>query len=189
MPTGGHEALKVKARIAEGRFGFRCGQFNHRRKLGRGVDPLHAAPSPTGDRLDENGPADTLCHHPGLSERCNSTTGNEQHASGFCTPPRFQLVADASDLFGGRTDEYDPGLLALACEAAILREKTVARINRICVDAGCGLQKRLDLEIALAGLRRSDAERAVLRGAPERNFYRPVRPRAPFRYRVAGTSE
>jgi hypothetical protein len=34
-------------------------------------------------------------------------------------------------------------------------------MNRICVDTGCRLEERLDLEIALAGLRRSDAERAV----------------------------
>src|SRR5271169_907601 len=146
MPTRGHEALKVQARIAEGRFGFRCGQFNHRRKLSRAVDPLHAAPSPTGDRFDENRPADTFCHHSSLIERSNLSTGNEGHASGFCTPPRFQLVADASDLFRGRTDEYDPGLLALPCKAAVFREKAVARMNRICVDADCRLENRLDLE-------------------------------------------
>jgi hypothetical protein len=92
--------------------------------------------------------------------------GVARHAGNACLAHQsfgLDLVAHRPDRGGRRADEREVRILTGFGEFGVLGQKAVARVHRVGARPLRGGEDRLDIEIALAGRSRSDADRLVRR--------------------------
>ena len=147
---------KAAARLARSRF-----QSNL--ELRRIRDDAHPASAAAGSSFDENRIADEC----GEFARCGNFSGldSRYHWNSGCDrdSPRRDLVAQRCHYVGARSDEHDLRVGGSLREFGTLREKSVARMDRIGAGLFCGRDNCRDIEIALRSFGRTDEYRFVSR--------------------------
>src|SRR5208337_4012044 len=159
----GEVFFQVERVVAESVLGFDpCGAQRVAQLVRVGRD-LHAAPSASGGRLDDDRIADLasdLQRFRFVADRA-VRPGNAGDAEPRRGAPRLDLVAHDADMLRLGSDESDFVLVEDLCEAGVLGEEAVAGVNGV----GAGdLARRHDgrnVEIAVARGRRADADALV----------------------------
>ncbi len=82
--------------------------------------------------------------------------GNHRHARLLHERLGCVFQAHRLDGAGGRADKYQPRFLTSLREAGILREKTIARVNRLSAGTRASIENGLDAKIAFGSGRRPD---------------------------------
>ena len=135
----------------------------HRQQAGFVVRSAHAAAAAAGDGLDHDREADLLRDLErfllGLDDAV--AAGRDRNARFARRGARGVLVAHRVHRARRRTDELDLAALADFREVGVLREKSVAGMNRVHVADFGRAHDAVDLQIALGARRRADADRLV----------------------------
>ena len=162
MPCVDEQLLQVERVVAEGRVGLprRLGdQLGELTLVARRTDP---AASAARRRLHHHGVADLGGDLECLLERglpLGARHGRDARARRHA--PRLRLVAHRLDRLYARADEDEFLVAAGGGERRILRQEPVARVDRVGAGlAGC-LKNGGDAQVALARVRRTDADRLV----------------------------
>ena len=132
-------------------------------QVGRRARDLHAAAAAAGGRLDQHREADGLgdLHRLGLAG--DGAVGARHHgdAEALGGLLGLDLVAHDADVLGRRADEGDAVLLEDLGEAGVLRQEAVARMDGVGAGDLAGGEQARNVEIALGGRRRADADALV----------------------------
>ena len=155
--------FKVDGRVPERRLGLRARLGDQGGEVVRIFDHLHAAPTAARRRLDDHRIADLVRDRRRLVRIAHRAgrSGDERQAQSARLALRGNLVAHDPDVFGFGADELQPVLLHDLREARVLRQKAVARVDRVGL-ADLGRRDDVgDIQIAVGGRRRADADRLV----------------------------
>ena len=163
MARAREEALKIERTIAEGRLGFGLRGVKLMFEAGLIVRDANAATATTGACFKHDRKADRAGRGQRLIDVGDLAfaTRHHRHAGSLCGRARRRLVAHHPDRVGAWPDENEPRRGDGVNETRILGQKAIARMDR----AGTGLLRgrndRIDVQVALAGGRRSDVDGLV----------------------------
>src|SRR6185312_10217642 len=155
--------LHVDGVVAEGGLGLRARGRPAQQHVGLGMCDLHAAAAAAGRRLDQHRIADFgrglfgLVLGLDLARRAGDHRDAELHRRLL----GGDLVAHDLDVVLGRPDERDLVLFEDAGEARILAEEAVAGMHGVGAGDLAGGEDRGDVEVAVLGRRRTDADALV----------------------------
>jgi hypothetical protein len=131
------------------------------------LDEPHPLPSAAGGGLEHDGKANAPRRHERLRRggkappfRSVVPWDNRDAGLGDRLAGR-RLVPHHAHRRAARADECDPGRLACVGKVFVLREKSVAGVDRIGAGSATRREDLLDVEVALARRRRSDSDGAV----------------------------
>ena len=153
-------ALDVEARVAEGRLGLRARLIPQPLQLLRSGHLAHAATAATGARLQHHRIPDGLRDAQRLGHRLDRTIGTRDHwqAELLHRDARRDLVVEAPQDLGRRTDEHQTVLLADLREVRVLGEEAVAGMDGLRSADQRGRHDRRDVQVALARRGGTDAD-------------------------------
>ena len=145
-------ALDVEARVTEGRLGLRARLVPQPLKLLRSGHLAHAATAAAGARLQHHRITDGLRDAQRLGHRLDRTVGTRDHrqAELLHRVARRDLVVEAPQDLGRRTDEHQAVLLADLGEVRVLGEEAVAGMDGLRAADERGRHDRRDVQVALA---------------------------------------
>jgi len=163
VPHSLEAALDVEARVAERRLRLGAGLIPEPLELLRRAHLAHPASSATGPRLQHHGIADRLRDAQPFGHRLHRAVGAGDHRQPelLHRDARRDLVVEAPEDFGGRTDEHEPVFLADLGEVGVLGQEPVPRMDRLRAADERGRHDRRDVHVALARRRGSDTDRFV----------------------------
>ena len=144
--------------IAERRGGLPLRRRQRLAEFTRLMYHAHAFAATAGRGLDQHRIADApgfFCEHRGLL-RVAVIAGHQRHAGFLHHCLRGGFRTHRFDRGGRRPDELDAGLLAGTCEFRILRQETVARMNRLGAAFLRDIEYAIAAQIGLARMRRPD---------------------------------
>ena len=125
----------------------------------RGADP---PPTSAGGGLDQHRVADLACDLERLFDRGRTLgAGNRRCPRPRRESPRGDLVAHRLDRLRTGADEDQPLVAAGGREVGVLGEEAVPGVDGVGARLACRLEHRLHVQVALAGVRRPDADRLV----------------------------
>ena len=155
--------LDQHAVVAERRLGLALGADDGRPKLGGRAHDAHAAAAAAGGRLHQHRKADLVG---GLRERrlvlgLAVIAGHQRHAGLLHQRLGAGLRAHRRHHLGGRTDEDEAGLGAGLREFGIFGQEAVAGMHGFRAGSARRFDHALDIEIAVAGPRRSEQHRLI----------------------------
>ena len=155
--------LDIDRVVAEGGAGFgaRCSQ--RRAGLVLASHHVHAAAAAAGGGLDDHRIADLARHLVGLRVGGEPAVGagHDRNAELLGGALGRDLVAHQADMFGARPDEMQIVLAEDFGKARIFRQEAVARMHGVGAGDFAGREQRRDVEIAVLGRRRADADALV----------------------------
>ena len=125
------------------------------------VDDPHALAAAAGRGLEQDGVTDLGGCAARLRRADGLGAGHERHAGVRELALRLDLVAHARHHVGVGADEDEVVVLARVHELRVLGEEAVARMDRVASGRLPRRDDRRDLEIALAGGGRADADGAI----------------------------
>ena len=149
--------------IAERCLGFGAGLLDQRFELVRAIADLHAAPAAAAGGLDDHRIAGCLCNRLGLGNVADRAVRSRdqwqtQRAGGTLG---FDLVTHGADVFGLGPDPGDVVTFDNLGELRVFRKEAIARVDRVGMGDFSGRNDRRDIEVAVLGRRRADADRMV----------------------------
>ena len=155
--------LHIDGVVGEGGLGFGARGGERELQIRRFVRHFHAAAAAARRRLDEDGIADVGGDARGLFVGAHLAvgTGNRRDAERLHGLFGGDLVAHQADMLGLRSDEGDAVFLHDLGEARILRQKAVARMDRLRAGDLAGRDDGRNIEIGLRRGRRPDAHALV----------------------------
>ena len=159
----GQILLDVDGIVAEGGLGFGARGGESEPQIGGRVGDLHAAAAAAGGRLDQHGETHGLgdLHRLGLAGDGAVGARHYGNAEALCGLLRRDLIAHDADVLGRRPDEGDLVLFEDLGEAGVLRQEAVARMHGVGAGDLAGSQQARNVEIAIGGSRRADANALV----------------------------
>ena len=159
--------FEIDIAIAEGRLGFRLRGVHGDLEILLGQRHLHAAPTTSRRRLDDDRIADIGSDLAGFRNVADAALGTGHHwnAEFLCCQLGGDLVAHDADMLGTRSDELDAVLAQDVGKARILGEKPVAGMNGFRPGNFTRRDDGGNVEITVAGRRWSDAHAFV--GQPD----------------------
>ena len=121
------------------------------------------ASAAAGCCLDEDRKAHRLgnFHRLGLVLHAAIRSRHDRDAEGLGGLLGLDLVTHGADVLGRRPDEGDVVLFQDLGEARVLRQESVAGVNRVSPRDLAGCQQARNVEIAFGGRRRADADALV----------------------------
>ena len=158
-----NQLLQIERVVAEGGLGLGACRGGSHRQLLAAVDPLHAAPAAACHRLDQHRIADLVCRlgdRGGVLQRIGGARHHRQAELGRGLLGA-NLVAHQRDVCRARADEDEAVLLDDGREVRTLGEEAVTGVNGVGVGDLAGGDDRRDVEVALSGRRRADADRLI----------------------------
>src|SRR5207248_3596902 len=125
--------LEVDPLVAERALRLGAGLLPHALQLRRAADAAHAATAAAGARFEHHRVADGLRHAQRLRGGTERTfrAGNDGHANVAQRLSRFRLVVKALEDLRRRTDEDESVFFTDLGEIEVLRQETVARMDRL----------------------------------------------------------
>src|SRR5580704_12989640 len=124
-------ALDVQARIAEASLRLcRC-QFHRGSEAAGVVRLLHATAATAADGFDQNWPADLIGESLRFGETQNLAARDARQSSRSGVCPGLEFVADRAELLNTGADEANARTGAGFSQPRIVRQKTVAGMNRV----------------------------------------------------------
>ena len=156
-------ALDVDPVVAEGRLRFGLRLRPEPLDLARGGGLAHAPAAAAGLRLEHHRVADRLGDAQRLGRVAHRAVrpGDDRDADLLHRDPRRGLVVESREHVRRRTDEDEPVLLADLGEVRVLGEEAVPRMDRLRAREERRGHDRGNVQIRLAGVCRSDADRLV----------------------------
>ena len=156
-------ALEVDRVVAEGRLGLAAGGLDGLDEVVLGLGDLHAAPAATGGGLDQHREADFLGGGQGLFLGGHRAVGAGHHGDAGLLHRLLggDLVAHHLDVLGLRPDEGEAVGVHDLGEAGVLRQKPIAGVHGLGAGDFAGGDDRGDVQVALGGRRRADADALV----------------------------
>ena len=144
-----NELFEVDAAVAEGGLGFVRGHGDGVFEAGLVVRKAHTFTAAARRGFHQNGETDMARQLLGLGGIRYSTIAarNHRHAGRFHFGAAGGFVAGEGDSLWGRADEGDLAVAANAGELRVLREKAVARVNRLGIGNLGGSDKGLNLTL------------------------------------------
>ncbi len=157
------ESLEEQRVVAERRGGFAPRADERRGQLRCLVHHTHTLAAAARRRLDEDRIADVLGagDQVVVGQSRPRDTGNDRHPERRHRRLRRDLVAHGLDRADRRPDEHDAGRLQRGGELRVLREESVARVDRLSAGALRRRHYGVDVEVALPRGGRSDVDRDV----------------------------
>ena len=157
------ELLHVEVAVAEGARGLAGCLLEERGQFVGGAADAHSAPATAGDCLQHDGVADGACASRALGLVFEDAVGAGQDGDfgllhGLARGGFF--AHEARDL-GRRADELDVGGAADLGEVGVLAEQAVAGMDGVDIGDLGGGDDGGDVEVALGGARRADADGLV----------------------------
>ncbi len=158
-----HELLHVHAIVAEGGPGFAAGGVPRVCGVLVVVADPHASAATTGSGLEHDRVPDFLGAGEGVFEAVEDAfaAGNGRHTGGGHRGLGGCLVAHGLDHLGRSPNELDVILGTHAGKLGVLREESVAGVNRIGIGDFRCRDDVGNVEVALGALRRANANRLV----------------------------
>ena len=143
------------------RLGARHGEA--RRQLVLGADQLHAAATAARGRFEHQRESDVARQAKRLGVRADAAVGagNDRNAELLSGALGRDLVAHQADVLGPRPDEVHVMLAEDFGKARILRQKAVAGMHGVGAGDLAGREQRRNIEVAVLGRRRPDADAFV----------------------------
>jgi hypothetical protein len=155
--------FEIDRRVAEGGLGFRAGLLHQPFEIvGAGAD-LHAAPAAARSGLDDHRIADflgDLSRFLDIRDRA-VRAGHQRQAERPCGALGFHLVAHRADVLGLGADPGDAVGFDDFGKARVFRQEAIARMDCIGLGDLGRRDDRGDVEIAVLGRGRPDADRMV----------------------------
>jgi hypothetical protein len=158
------ELLHVHHGIVEGRAGFAAGHVDRVDQRRLGMHHAHAASAAAARRLDDHRVADGTADLDDFLRIVGQgalRTGYTGHAGGLHGVLGADLVAHQADGFRTRADEGEAGFLDPLAEIGVFGKEAVAGMDGLGVGDLRRRDDRRDVEVALPGRRRADADRFV----------------------------
>ena len=155
--------LDQHAVVAERRLCLALGADDRRGQFAGGTHHAHAAPAAAGGRLHQHRKADLLrgARQRRLVLRLAMVAGHQRHAGLLHQRLGAGLRAHRLDHLGGRADEHETCIRAGLRELVALRQKAVARMDRLRAGLARGCKDPVDVEVAVARPRRSEQDRGI----------------------------
>ena len=161
MARPGDPAFEKQRAVAESRAGLAPSAGDCGLEVGGRVDHPHAAPATACRGLDQHRVAD--------AQRCGGCvfTGGQRmglqrgHVQRLHQPLGGELVADAADRRWRRTDPGDALVDHRLGETGVLRQKTIAGVDRVGASAPAGLEQLADVEVGLGRAATVQRDRGV----------------------------
>ena len=124
------------------------------------VDHFHAAPTAAGCGLDDHRIADVTGNRLGFGHILDRAVaaGNKRQAKRASGPLCLDLVAHGADMLGLRADPFDVMAFDDFRELRIFGQKAVARMDCVRMADFRRRNNRRNVQIAVGGRRRSDAD-------------------------------
>ena len=159
--------LDIDRIVAKGRTCFGARRLQRLDKVGLAARDLHAATAAAGRRLDDDRIADLGCYALGFAfvRDCAVGPWNDRNAEALCRALGLDLVAHDADVVTRRADEGDVVGRQYVGELGVFRQEAVARMYCVCAGDLAGRDDLVNVEIAVARRRRSDADAFV--GKPD----------------------
>ncbi len=166
VPRVHEQLLDIERGVAERGSGLHCRLADHVGQLARVSGDADPSAPAAGRRLDHHRVADGRGDLERVLERRGSFRSRDgRHARPLREPPRLGLVAHRSDRFGRRADEDEARVLAGSGEGGVLGEEAVAGMDGVRARLRAAWSRAVDVEVAVARVRRPDADRLV--GQPD----------------------
>ena len=155
--------FEIERVVAERRLGLGARHGKRRSHFARRADDLHAAAAAAGGGLEHDRKAhlarQSLGFLVGADAAVGARHGRDAEFDGGALGG--DLVAHQADMLGPRTDKLHVVLGENFGEARVLREKAVARMHGVGAGDLAGGKQSRDVEIAVLGGRRADADALV----------------------------
>ena len=163
----GQVFLDIDGVVAERRLRLGLSLRHQARERGGVGHDLHAAPAAAARCLDEDRVADRLGDLNALRRARHRAVGarHQRQADRRGGALRLDFVAHRPDLLGIGADPDDVVLLDDVGEARVLAQEAIARVDRVGLGDLGGRDDVRDVEVAVGGRRRPDADRLV--GEPD----------------------
>ncbi len=166
VPRVHKQLLDVERGVAERGSGLHCRLADHVGQLARMSGDADSSAPAAGCRLDHHRVADRRGDLERVLERGGSLRPRDgRHARMLREPPRLGFVAHRSDHFGLGAHENEARVLAGRGERGVLGEEAVAGMDGVRARLCCRLEQSVDVEVAVARVRRPDTDRLV--GQPD----------------------
>jgi hypothetical protein len=155
-------ALEEQRVVAEGAGRLALGRLEGRRQLVRSPDDAHALAAAAGRGLDQQREADRQA----LAAQARDLlivaviAGHHRHAGGDRALLGRLLRAEERDHQRRRADEGQAGGRHRLGEVGVLRQEAVAGVDRVGAALGRRRDQPLDQQVAVAGRRRAQPDRA-----------------------------
>ena len=155
------QLFHIQRAVAEAGLGLAPGGGKERVHLLRGIHPPHPAAAPSGRGLYQHGITHCGGGRGGLRGVGHRPvrTGDDRHAALPHQRPRGGLAAHLTDHIPGRADKAQVALGAEVGKLRVLRQKAVARVDRVAAGLqGCG-EEGGQVQVALRSAGRAHAHR------------------------------
>ncbi len=171
VPRGNDRLLDIETRLSERSLRLGRGGLERGLELVGLPNEPHALPPATRDCLEQHGVAGVVRGGLSLVERRRrERAGHYGHPRSDHLLLRGGLVTHARHRLGSRAHEDEVVLRARLDECGVLREEAPAGVDGLGAGRRRGGDDRGNLEIALGGRRRADADGAVGESCVERSF-------------------